>query len=118
MLVNLSVSLSSLDVTRAGRYGIDLGSMGLSLLLGTEDEDVAAANHRVNLKGGESQLYAPEDGFTIPVPRFKNDLAALRQLTDFGLPPLRVVRPTQSVQVFYGIGDASGKQFEATLSKN
>ncbi len=117
-LVNLSVSLSSLDVTQAGRYGVDLGSMGSSLLLGTEDEDVAATNHCVSLKGGESQLYVPEDGFTIPVPRFKDDIAALRQLADFGLPPLCVVRPTQVVQVFYGFGDASGKQFGATLSQN
>ena len=40
------------------------------------------------------------------------------RLTDFDLPPLRVVRPTQVVQVFYGFGDASGKQFGATLSEN
>ena len=52
------------------------------------------------------------------MPRFKDDIAALRQLTNFGLPPLRVVRPTQVVQVFYGFGDASGKQFGATLSQN
>jgi hypothetical protein len=77
------VSLSSLDVTQAGRYGMDLGSMGSSSLLGTEDEDIAAANHRVSLKGGESLLYAPEDGFTIPVPRFKDNISALRQLSDF-----------------------------------
>jgi hypothetical protein len=29
-----------------------------------------------------------------------------------------VVRPTQLVQVFYDFGDASGKQFGATLSQN
>ena len=97
---------------------MDLGSMGSSLLLGTEDEDLAAANHCMGLKGEEAQLYAPEDGFTIPVPRFKDNIAALRQFTDFGLPPLCVVRPRQVVQVFYGFGDALGKQFGATLSQN
>ncbi len=40
------------------------------------------------------------------------------RLTDFVLPLLRVVRPTDVVQVFYGFGDASGKQFGATLSEN
>jgi hypothetical protein len=54
LLVNLSVSLSSLDVMRAGGHGMDLGSAALSLLLGSEDKDVAAANHRVGLKGGET----------------------------------------------------------------
>ncbi len=52
--MNLSVSLSSLDVMRAGGHGMDLGSAASSLLLGSEDEDVAAANRRVGLKGGET----------------------------------------------------------------
>jgi hypothetical protein len=117
-LVNSSVSLSSLDVTQAGGHGLDLGSAASSSLFGSEDEDIAAANHRVRLKGGETWLYAPEDCFTIPVPRFKDNIAALRQLTNFEQPPLQVVRPTQVVQVFYGFGDASGKQFGATLSQN
>ncbi len=52
------------------------------------------------------------------MPRFKDNIAALMRMTDFVLPPLRVVRPTDVVQVFYGFGDASGKQFGATLSKN
>ena len=63
-------------------------------------------------------MHAPLDGVTSLVPRFKNDLAALIRLTDFKLPPLRVVRPVQVVQVFYGYGDASGKQFGVTLSDN
>ncbi len=52
--MNSSVSLSSLDVTRAGGHGMDLGSAASSLLLGSEDKDVAAANHCVDLKGGET----------------------------------------------------------------
>ena len=67
---------------------------------------------------GEAHPYAPNDGFTTPVPRFSDDIAALQQLTRFDLPPLRVVRPTQVVQVFYGFGDASGKQFCTTLLQN
>ena len=67
---------------------------------------------------GNAGLHAPSDEVTPPVPRFKNDLAALIRLTNFKLPPLRVVRPVQVVQVFYGFGDASGKQFGATLSDN
>ena len=57
----------------------------------------------------------PDDSFTTPVPRFKDDLEALIKLTLFDLPPLRVVRPLQVVQVFYGFGEASGKQFGATM---
>jgi hypothetical protein len=36
----------------------------------------------------------------------------------FELPPLRVVRPSQVVQVYYGFGDASGEQFGTTISQN
>jgi hypothetical protein len=32
------------------------------------------------------------------------------------LPPLRVVRPSHVVHVYYGFGDTSGKQFGATIS--
>jgi hypothetical protein len=63
-------------------------------------------------------MHAPRDGLTSPVPRLKDDIEALMSLTNFELPPLRVVRPVQVVQVFYGFGDASGKQFGATLSEN
>ncbi len=70
---------------------------------------MARASHQLKLKGGYEGLNAPLDGFTTPVPRFKDDIAALMQLTDFFLPPLWVVRPTDVVQVFYGFGDAFGK---------
>jgi hypothetical protein len=63
-------------------------------------------------------IHAPEDGMTVPVPRFKDNLAALTNLMDFELPPVRVVRPSQVVQVFYDIGDALGKQFDATILQN
>jgi hypothetical protein len=63
-------------------------------------------------------MHAPRDGLTSPVPRLKDDIEALMSLNNFKLPPLRVVGSVQVVQVFYGFGDASGKQFGATLSKN
>jgi len=62
--------------------------------------------------------YAPKDGLTTPAPRFKDDIHALTRLSKFDLPPLRVVRPSRVVHVYYGFGDASGKQFGATLSKD
>jgi hypothetical protein len=58
------------------------------------------------------------DGFTTLVLQFKDNIAALICLTNFKLPPLHVVRPSQVVQVVYGFGDASGNRFGATLSKN
>ena len=84
----------------------------------TEDKDMAGVDHRIGVKRGNVGVHAPADGLTTPVPRLKKDIAALMRLSDFDLPPLRVVRPTQVVQVFYGFGDASGKQFGATLLEN
>jgi hypothetical protein len=108
-----NTSLDSLDVTKAGEHRRDL-----SMLEQVEDEDVAGAAHRMLIKTGHGHLYAPGNGFTTPVPRFQDDIAALIQLTDFELPPLRIVRPSQVVQVYYGFGDASGKQFGAPISQN
>jgi hypothetical protein len=83
-----------------------------------EDEDMAGVNHQIGVKRGNEGVHAPADGLTPPVPRLRDDVNALMSLTAFDLPPLRVVRPSQVVQVFYGFGDASGKQFGATLSEN
>ena len=86
---------------------------------GMEDEDEAAANHRIMIKSGAAgHAYAPEDGLTTPVPRFRDAINALIQLSNFDLPPLRVVWPAHIVHVYYGFGDASGKQFGATLSES
>ena len=110
-------SVSSLDATRAGRHGRDLDRDSAYLPGRCEDEDTAAASHRMSLKFGKEHVYAPEDGLTTPAPRLKDDIAALQRLSGFELPPLRVVRPTQVVHVFYGFGDASGKQFGSTISE-
>ena len=52
-----------------------------------------------------AHAYASADGVTTPIPRLKNDIYALLQLTNFDLPPLRVVRPANVVQVFYVFED-------------
>jgi hypothetical protein len=92
------------------------GSVGSSDSWATvEDSALSAANH---LLAAAANVYAPADGLTTPAPRFKEDIAALIKLTNFELPPLRVVRPSRVVHVYYGFGDASGKQFGATVSDN
>jgi hypothetical protein len=83
-----------------------------------DDKDAAQVHHQAGLKQGDAGAYVPTDGFTTPVLRFKDDIAALICLTNFELPPLHVVRPFQVVQVFYGFGDPSRKQFGATLLEN
>ena len=77
-----------------------------SLAAAGEDEQLTTAGNE----------YAPRDGLTTPAPRFIDDIKALLRLSKFKLPPLRVVRPSRVVHVYYGVGDASGKQFGATIS--
>ncbi len=84
-------SLSSLDATQSGCHGLDLSLMASYSVQQSEDKDVARVNHRINLKGGGGGVYSPVNGFTTPVPRFKNNIAAQMQLTNFKLPPLQVV---------------------------
>ena len=94
----------------------DEDSVGSSNSLETvDDSDLDAVNR---LMQSPARLYAPEDGFTRPAPRLGEDIAALLKLSDFELPPLRVVRPSRVVHVYYGFGDASGKQYGATISDN
>ena len=89
-----------------------------TFLPGEGDDDEAVASHRVATKIGAAQAYAPSSGLTSPVPRFSSDIDALIRLSDFDLPPLRVVRPAHVVHVYYGFGDASGKQFGGTISED
>jgi hypothetical protein len=83
-----------------------------------EDEDVAGGSHQIRKHAGMGNIHAPEEDMTTPVQRFKDNLAALTKLMDFELPPLRVVGPSQVVEVFYGFGDVSGKQFGTTILQN
>jgi hypothetical protein len=78
-----------------------------------EVSDVAAPKL---LLASAHMVYAPADGLTTPAPCFAEDIQALLKLADFEFLPLRVVRPSCVVQVYYGFGDASGKQFGATIS--
>ena len=78
------------------------------------DAELAGAAH--HLLCAPTRLYAPADGITKPAPRLREDIAALIRLSDFELPPLRLVRPTRVIQVYYGFGDASGKQYGSTIS--
>ena len=96
----------------------DVNLSGPHALPGEGDDDEAVTSHRMATKIGVVHAYAPSSGFTTPVPRFKIDVDALLRLPDFNLPPLRVVRPAHVVHVYYGFGDASGKQFGGTISEN
>ena len=78
------------------------------------DVELAGAAH--HLLCAPTRLYAPADGITKPAPRLREDIAALIRLSDFELPPLRLVRPSRVIQVYYGFGDASGKQYGSTIS--
>lgn len=62
-----------------------------------------------------SSIRAPISGKTPPAPRLLDDLKALEVLTAAELPPLRVVRPAQVVQVVYGFVDASGTGLGSTV---
>jgi len=85
--------------------------------LATEADD-AAMLHHTRHSATSPMPRAPENGRTPIVPRLREDVDALRRLSDFDRPPLRVVRPSRAVHVFYGFGDASGKQFGSTLSSD
>jgi hypothetical protein len=117
-LITVLNSLGSLVVTRAGAHSLDLDLAALFSAMCGKYKDEAAANHRLAVKLGKEHVYAPEDGFTTPVPRFKDNISALLRLTNYEMPPLQVVHPSHVVHVYYGFGDASGKQFGATLLKN
>ena len=76
-LVTSNQSLSNLDTTRGGCHCLDLSLMASYSVQQSEDEDVARVNHQFNLKGGGDKVYSPVKGFTTPVPKFKNNIAAL-----------------------------------------
>ena len=111
-------ALSLLDATRAAAQGATpIGARSYVPRVAVS-EDEAALDHHMSKANGEPLQYAPKDGLTTAAPRLKDDIKALLKLSDFDLPPFRVVRPKHVVQVFYGFGDASGKQFGSTKSAN
>ena len=50
-----------------------------------------------------------------PVPRFRDDVLALAELLSSDMPPLVTVRSNVACEIFYGLGDASGKGFGSTM---
>ena len=91
----------------------DDASAGSGGSLVTEGED-AGIRHHLSRTVEVPLRHAPPNGRTRAVPRLRSDLQALLRLTNFDLPPLRVVRPSLIVHVYYGFGDASGKQYGST----
>ena len=63
-----------------------------------------------------NDMYAPKSGLTTPMPRMLQDVKALMALTEPDLPVIRVIFPPSVVQVFYGFGGASRKQFGSTMA--
>jgi hypothetical protein len=110
-------SLGSLDITRAGAQGLDLNAAATNRSRGQVDEDGAAVEHLLGRRRKTEVAYAPASGLTHAVPRLFDDVNALTSLMRSELPPLRVVRPTRAVQVLYGFGDASGKQYATTVTE-
>jgi hypothetical protein len=49
------------------------------------------------------------------VPRFRDDVAALRRLMVSKEPPLKRARSRRSSKYYYGFGDALGSSFGATI---
>ena len=111
-------SLTSLDITRAGSHGLNLDKEATFSPTTSDPQEAAVVNHLLHRSTSSLPLHAPPSGLTPAVPRFLDDLKALKKLTDSKLPPLRVVRPTMVVHVLYGFGDAAGKSFGATVSSN
>ena len=78
--------LESLDVTQARAYVNDLGLAASYSPDCAEDEDGAALDHRLTRLSSLETIYAPPSGFTHAIARLIQNIAALRQLSDFDLP--------------------------------
>jgi hypothetical protein len=49
------------------------------------------------------------------VPRFREDVRALRRVMKADKPPLKGAQATKTARAYYGFGDASGSGFGATI---
>jgi len=98
-------------------WKLQRSSLGTTKAEDFEDEDLEATlEHKLLGDLGEvTDHHAPPGGTTTAVPRFRDDLLALVSLSNFELPPLRLVRGKVVFSAMYGFGDASGKGFGATV---
>lgn len=64
---------------------------------------------------GLTQLSTSAPTYVLPVPRFRQDLKCLIELTSMTTPPLRVGRMTTQAKVIYGFGDASKHGFGSSI---
>ena len=110
-------SLGSLDASRGLAHGVDPERASTMDHLNPSNDEEAALGHKLRKKSVIERRHGPASGLTPAVPRLLKDVEALMKMTATTLPALRVVRPTQVVQVFYGFGDALGKQVGATVSR-
>ena len=82
-----------------------------------EDVNKAATDHQIESKLTTGLIYDPASGRTPVVSRFKKDTEALILPTQSAvLPPLGIIRLSMVVQVFFGFGDATGKEFRSIVA--
>jgi hypothetical protein len=86
---------------------------------GAENMEEFKLNHLVRTSSGKPPASkGPVSGLTSPVPRFRQDLEALLQLTQSTKPILQRVRNASCVTMaFYGFGDASSSGFGASIMR-
>jgi hypothetical protein len=65
--------------------------------------------------GRTNEGSGPPAGFTMAMPRFKEDFVALIMLTEGAHPAKRCVRSQQTLTVYYGFGDFLSSGFRATI---
>ncbi len=59
----------------------------------------------------------PPNGFTLPAPRFREDIEALLTLAEEEQPARRCIRSSQAYQAFYGFGDTLLSGFGSTVEQ-
>ena len=82
------------------------------------DNDEASVTQISGRNSDMHGMYASKSGLTMTVPRLLQDVKSLVTLTEPGILVLCIIRPTSVIQVFYGFGDASDKQFGSIVAKS
>jgi hypothetical protein len=71
-------------------FGMDLDKAASYAPLSRGDKDEAVVVHWLASKTRVAHTHAPMDRLTTPIPRFKDDIDTLLQVTNFEIPPLRM----------------------------